>query len=277
MISLGQFDGKSTAITGKDLEILLYINNGLNGPRGISNKSNISKSTVHRVLKKLELLNLLFSKKGKYYLTVYGKICCFNITRASPTKELIFRLHKYSVSIFIESYPTTFFNKKKVIVNKYYLSQTVYRNIKDSVTVSIHPSKICFVLPSISALSLRSAELNAHKIINFLIEQVKTDYPGIKFGKNVITSHIDDNHIAIINHHFSIPFTKFMQLFGQKYCYKGTNVEFDFSTGEAELEFVHKLYAKNHCYKLARFTNWIVEEDNFEKLMKLVNKYGSEL
>jgi predicted transcriptional regulator len=273
---MGQNNGKAPVITGKEIEILLYINSGLNGPRGISQKSSIPKSTAHRVLKKLKSLNLIFNKQGNYFLTEYGKTCCSNIGRLSPINKPIFRLHKFTISVPIVNYSNNLFKHSKSIFEKIYFSSTVNRHLSDSVSVSIHPSKLSFVLPSVCGNTLEEAELNSSNLINFVLESIKSKYPQIKLGQKAVTSHIDDNHIAIINHSFSIPFTKFVELFGEKYCYKGSNVEFDFSTGKTELEFIHKLYAKKHCYNLAKFTDWIVKDDNIEKLIKLI-EYGSEL
>ncbi len=273
MLNLGQNNGNCPVITGKQIEILLYINSGLNGPRGISQKSSIPKSTAHRVLKKLKSLNLIFNKQGNYFLTEYGKICCSNIGRLPTNNKPIFRLHKFTISVPIVNYSNNLFKHGKSIIEKIYFSSTVNRNLSDSVSVMIHPSKLSFVLPSVCGNTLEEAELNSNNLINFVLESVKSQYPQIKLGQKTVTSHIDDNHIAILNHSFSIPFEKFHALFGQKYCYKGSNVEFDFSTGKDELEFIHKLYAKKHCYNLACFTNWVVEEDNFEILKEMVNDF----
>ena len=138
----------------------------------------------------------------------------------------------------------------------------------DLVTIAA-PEKAAWVINSYSP-DLIVAEACVVRLSNVVIDLVEEAFLGTKVGTSEVSSHVDDNHIAVVNHPMTREFEEFRKKFDETYCFKGDRLEVDFSEGAPEMEFTDRLRAKEDCYKMAKFCNWVVKTNNLEKIMKLV-------
>ncbi len=264
---------RTAPVRAAGLRVLLAIKKGINSVTMVSKEIERSKSTVSEKLKKLVKQELVKKKDSLYYLTKTGEMACSALARLPVHKEIYFRLHKYTFSApFLKKSAEL---KERLAVGKrffenYNFDRAQFHTKRDSVTVSFYPKSVNFVLPSIPSPDLIVAEARAVRLSNLVIDLVEQAFPGSKIGAPEISSHVDDNHVAIVNCPMALEFEEFRRNFSETYCFKGDKVEIDFSSGSVELECVDKLQAKEGCYRIGKFCNWVVKGNNLEKVMKLV-------
>ncbi|MFH1256979.1 MAG: helix-turn-helix domain-containing protein [Candidatus Diapherotrites archaeon] len=269
---------RTAPIRRADLRVLFTIRKGINSVTMISKEIGRGKSSVSERLGKLVKQELVKKKDSLFYLTTPGKMACSALAGLPCNKPIVFRLHKYTSS-------APFLRKSaeleaqlasdKRFSRNYCFDRAKFNAKYDSVTVQFHPNSVSFVLPPVYSPDLIIAEAYAVRLLNAVIDLLEQDFPGTKIGVPKVTSHLDDNHIAVVNHPLSIEFAKFRENFGETYCFKGDKIEVDFSDGSVELECVDKLNAKEDCYKLARFCNLLVTGDNFKKFEALLQNLDS--
>jgi len=261
-----------------DLRLLLALRKDLNGITVLSKELSKSKSTVHGMLKKLIKQGVVKKRDSLYYLTKSGQMACSDLGRLPSNNPIVFRLHKYTFS-------ASFLKKSKgleelLAIDKrfcrhYQFDRVQFHTKKDSVTVNFYPNSISFVLPPIFSPDLNVAEGNAVNLANFVVDLIESEFCGAKVGTPKVSSHVDDNHIAVVNHPLALEFDKFRKKYGETYSFKGDKIEIDFSPDLPELEFVDKLNAKQDCYKLARVFNNLTKGHNSERLEALLEKLDS--
>jgi len=266
-------ENRTVPVRTAGLRVLLTIRKGINSVTMISKEIGRSKSTVSEKLKKLVGRELVKKKDSLYYLTKAGEMACSALVRLPPNKKIYFRLHKYTVSApFLKKSSEL---EKRLAVGKrfsenYNFDGAQFHTKKDSVTVQFYPNSINFVLPPVYSPDLIVAEACVARLSNIVIDLVEETFPGTKVGTSEVSSHVDDNHIAVVNHLMAREFEEFRKRFDETYCFKGDRLEVDFSEGAPEMEFTDRLSAKEDCYKVAKFCNWVVKANNLETVMKLV-------
>ncbi|MFH1545498.1 MAG: hypothetical protein ABIE23_05460 [archaeon] len=239
----------------------------------VSKEIGRGKPTVSERLQKLVKQELVKKKDSLYYLTTSGQMACSALARLLPNEKIYFRLHKYTFSApFLKKSPEL---EERLAVGKrfsenYNFDKAQFHTKKDSVTVQFYSNSINFVLPPVYSPDLIVAEAGVARLSNIVIDLVEEAFPGTKVGTSEVSSHVDDNHIAVVNHPMTREFEEFRKKFDETYCFKGDRLEVDFSEGAPEMEFTDRLHAKEDCYKVAKFCNWVVKGNNLEKIMKLV-------
>jgi len=262
-----------------DLQVLLAIRKGVNSVTMLSKEVCRGKSTVSERLQKLVKQELVKKKDSLFYLTSPGEMACSALARLPPNERIYFRLHKYTFSApFLKKsakLEEELNSHGRRFSKQYYFDRAQFHTKRDSVTAMFYSESVNFVLPSIPSPDLIVAEARAVRLSNLVVDLVEQDFPATKVGTPKMTSHVDDNHIAIVNCPLTLEFEEFRNNFGETYCFKGDKVEIDFSCGTVELECVDKLQAKEGCYRIGKLCNWVVKDNNLEKLMKIVENLDS--
>jgi len=264
---------RTAPIRRADLRVLFAIRKGVNSVTMVSKEIGRGKPTVSERLQKLVKQELVKKKDSLYYLTTSGQMACSALARLLPNEKIYFRLHKYTFSApFLKKSPEL---EERLAVGKrfsenYNFDKAQFHTKKDSVTVQFYSNSINFVLPPVYSPDLIVAEAGVARLSNIVIDLVEEAFPGTKVGTSEVSSHVDDNHIAVVNHPMTREFEEFRKKFDETYCFKGDRLEVDFSEGAPEMEFTDRLHAKEDCYKVAKFCNWVVKGNNLEKIMKLV-------